>query len=305
VVVGLDAADDAAVYRISEDLAIVVTLDFFTPIVDDPYCFGAIAAANSLSDVYAMGARPILALNVAALSGKVPLEVSATILRGGAEKALEAGIPVAGGHTIADDEPKYGLVVLGTIDPRRLTRKSGARPGDRLLLTKPLGTGVVTTGLMRDTASDDEVEAATRSMMRLNAEAARLAREHGATAVTDITGFGLLGHASELAQRSGFGLEIGYGRLPWLPGAERLGELETFPGGARSNRDHFGPGVEFAPELAGWQRQICFSPETSGGLLIALPAEAAASALREAAKSGLEATEIGSVVAGPDILVTV
>ena len=302
--VGLDLADDAAVYLVSDDLAIVVTVDFFTPIVDDPYAFGAIAAANSLSDAYAMGARPILGLNVAALSGKVPLEVSATILRGGAEKALEAGIPVAGGHTIADDEPKYGLVVLGTIDPRHLTRKSGARPGDRLLLTKPLGSGVVTTAAMRDRATAGEVEAATRSMMRLNAEAAALAREHGATAVTDVTGFGLFGHASELAQASAVGLEIRYGSLPWLPGAERLGELWLYPGGAGSNRAHFGPGVELAPELADWQQQIGFSPETSGGLLIALPAAAAEAALRAATERGLEAAEIGSVVTGSGIQVT-
>ncbi len=233
MLVGLDVADDAAVYRVHDDLAIVVTVDFFTPIVDDPYAFGAIAAANSLSDIYAMGARPILALNVAALSGKVDLEVSATILRGGAEKALEAGIPVAGGHTIADDEPKYGLVVLGTIDPRHLTRKGGARPGDRLLLTKPLGAGVVTTGLMRDTATAHEVETATRSMMRLNARPrrtrprARRDSRHGHHRLR------APGPRFRAGGRGGVGLEIRYGRLPWLPGAERLGELCDLPGRRR------------------------------------------------------------------------
>jgi len=303
VLVGLDVSDDAAVYRINEDLAIVATVDFFTPIVDDPYSFGAIAAANSLSDIYAMGGRPILALNVAALSDKVPLDVSAEILRGGAEKAREAGILIAGGHTVRDEEPKYGLVALGAIDPARLTRKGGAIPGDRLLLSKPLGAGVVTTGLMRDTAEPSEVEAATASMMRLNAAAAEVAQAVGSSAVTDITGYGLLGHASEMSQRGEVGFSIRYGDLPWLPGAERLGATMTFPGGAYDNRRHFGSLVEFDESLEDWQQILCFSPETSGGLLMAVRASRADDALGAAAEAGVDLADIGEVVAAPGIRV--
>jgi selenide,water dikinase len=280
-----------------------VTLDFFTPIVDDPYAYGAIAAANSLSDVYAMGGRPLLALNVAALSGKIPLEVSAEIFRGGAEKAREAGIRVAGGHTVKDDEPKYGLVVLGTIHPDQVTRRTGARPGDRLLLSKPLGTGVVTTGLMRDTARGDEVEAATSSMMRLNDVAAEIGRVCGAQSVTDITGFGLLGHASEMPV-GGAGLSFSYARIPWLPGAERLGSEMTFAGGAHDNRRNFGASVSFDSALADWQQLLCFSPETSGGLLMAVDRGKSTDALQLAAARGLSLADIGEVVAGRGIRVS-
>jgi len=299
--VGLEVADDAAVYRLGDDLAIVVTLDFFTPIVDDPYAYGAIAAANSLSDIYAMGARPLLALNVVALPKNLPLEVSSAILRGGAEKAREAGIVVAGGHTVQDDEPKYGLVVLGAIHPDRLTRKGGARPGDRLLLSKPLGAGVVTTGLKRDLATSQEVETATQSMMRLNASAARIAQEFAAHAVTDISGFSLLGHGWEMTERGGVGFRLSYGALPWLPGAERLGAEWVYPGGAHDNRSFYGPHIRFAPAIAEWRQVLCFSPETSGGLLIAVAPDQAEPARQAALAQGLKLWEIGEVVAGSGI----
>jgi selenide,water dikinase len=303
VLVGLDVSDDAAVYRISESLAIVITVDFFTPIVDDPYAYGAIAAANSLSDIYAMGAKPILALNIAAFSSEIPLEVSAEILRGGAEKAREAGILVAGGHTVRDAEPKYGLVAVGTIDPAELTRKGGAVPGERLLLSKPLGSGVVTTGLMRDCARAEEVEAATVSMMRLNEHAAEVARAVRASAVTDITGFGLVGHASEMAQRGGVGFAFEHGLLPWLPGAERLGRAMTFSGGAHDNRAHFGPDAKFGAELDEWQQLLCFSPETSGGLLMAVTSDRVGDAIELAARADLELADVGEVVSGAGIQV--
>ncbi len=300
LLVGLDVADDAAVYRLSDDLALVVTLDFFTPIVDDPYAYGSIAAANSLSDIYAMGARPLFGLNIAALPIDLPVEVSSEILRGGAEKALEAGIPLVGGHTVQDAEPKYGLVVIGTIEPSAVTRKGGARLGDRLLLSKPLGSGVVTTGLMRDAATPDEVEAATKSMAALNRTAAEIALRHGASAVTDVTGFGLLGHASEMAGQGDVGFRFHYSSLPWLPGAERMARLQFFPGGAKSNRDHFpGPGssldIRFAEDLEEWQRLSMFSPETSGGLLFTLEPRAAQDALQEARTEGIELWPIGEV----------
>jgi len=297
-------ADDAAVYQVSDDLAIVVTLDFFTPIVDDPYAYGAIAAANSLSDIYAMGARPIMALNIAALPKKLPLDIGAEIIRGGAEKAREAGIPVAGGHSIQDDEPKYGLVVIGAIHPQKLTRKGGAQPGDQILLSKPLGAGVVTTGLMRDVATAAEVAVATKSMMQLNNIAAELAQDFAATAVTDVTGFSLLGHAWEMTDRGHVGFRLDYDALPWLPGAERLGEEWTYPGGAFDNRLYFGPHVQFDPSLAEWQQVLCFGPETSGGLLITVPPSQVAAIQAEAKARGISLWHIGEVVAGQGITVT-
>lgn len=295
---GLDPPDDAAVYRLSDELALVVTIDFFTPIVDDPYAYGAIAAANSLSDAYAMGATPLLALNVAAMPSDLPVETTREIMRGGAEKARQAGIPVAGGHTVRDKEPKYGLVVVATAHPERLKRKRGARPGDRLLLSKPLGTGVVTTGLMRDTATPTEIDVATESMMRLNADAAQVADGAGATACTDITGFGLLGHLAEMTEGSSCGARILFGELPWLPGAERLGAEMTFPGGARDNRSHFGQRVGFADGLEEWQQLLCFSPETSGGLLMAIPRERVLAATADAAGRGLDLQDVGEAVPG-------
>ena len=298
---GLDRPDDAAVYRLSDELALVVTLDFFTPIVDDPFAYGAIAAANSLSDAYAMGARPLLALNVAALPGDLPIEITREIFRGGAAKAREAGVPVAGGHTVKDKEPKYGLVVVATVHPDRLKRKGGARPGDRLLLSKPLGSGVVTTGLMRDTATAAEVAAATESMMRLNADAAEVAKSAEATAITDVTGFGLLGHLAEMTASSGVGARLAFAALPWLPGAERLGRAMTFPGGAKDNRSHFGGRVRAADELEEYRQLLCFSPETSGGLLMAVPADRAAAAIDDALGRGLELREVGEIAAGDGI----
>ncbi len=304
MIVGLDVADDAAVYQVSDDLAIVVTLDFFTPIVDDPYAYGAIAAANSLSDIYAMGARPILALNVAALPKTLPLDISSEIMRGGAEKAREAGIPVAGGHTVQDKEPKYGLVVVGAVHPDRLTRKGGAQPGDHLLLSKPLGAGVITTALMQDKATEEEMAVATESMMRLNKDASIIASAFGARAATDITGFGLLGHAWEMTDRGQVGFRLHYDALPWLPGAERLGEDWTYPGGAFDNRSFYSPHVRFTSGLDEWQEVLCYSPETSGGLLMAIPPEQSESALKAAAEKGLQLWRIGEVIKEPGIEVT-
>ena len=303
LLVGLDIADDAAIYQVSDDMAIVITLDFFTPIVDDPFAYGAIAAANSLSDLYAMGARPLLALNVAALPKKLPIEVGAAIIRGGAEKAREAGVPIAGGHTIQDEEPKYGLVAVGVVHPERIIRKQGARPGDILLLSKPLGAGVVTTGLMRDTATPEEIAAVTEGMLRLNRAASELARSHNVHAMTDVTGFGLLGHGWEMAEQSGVGFEIDFAALPWYPGAKRLGEDWTYPGGAFDNKLFYGPHVEFAPGMEEWEQMLCFGPETSGGLLMAFAPEDAARALADAQKKNVPLWRIGRVVEGERIRV--
>jgi selenide,water dikinase len=301
--VGLDIADDAAIYQVAEDMAIVITLDFFTPIVDDPFAYGAIAAANSLSDIYAMGARPLLALNVAALPKKLPIEVGAEIIRGGASKAREAGIPIAGGHTIQDEEPKYGLVAIGAVHPDRIIRKSGARPGDVLLLSKRLGAGVITTGLMRDTATPEEIATVTEGMLTLNRAASELARAHNIHAMTDVTGFGLLGHSWEIAEQSGVGLVIDYKTLPWYPGAKRLGEDWTYPGGAFDNKLFYGPHVSFPPVMEEWEQVLCFGPETSGGLLMAFDPQDAERALQDARAQGVDLWPIGRVVAGDSIQV--
>jgi selenide,water dikinase len=271
LLVGLGRADDAAVYRLSEDQALVATVDFFTPIVDDPYTYGAIAAANSLSDVYAMGGRPLFALNIAAFPTDLPVEMVSQIVRGGAEKVIEAGAVIAGGHTIQDKEPKYGLVVLGMVDPRRILTKGGAQPGDKLVLTKPLGTGVVTTAFMRNLTSDEQMAAATASMLQLNRAASEAAGAAGVRAATDITGFGLLGHAAEMLDGPGMGLRFYFDQLPWLPGAQSFGGDWVYPGGAHNNRAYFSPRVRFDPRIDEAMQTLCFAPETSGGLLLAVP----------------------------------
>ena len=271
LLVGLGRADDAAVYRLSEDQALVATVDFFTPIVDDPYTYGAIAAANSLSDVYAMGGRPLFALNIAAFPSDLPAEMISQIVRGGAEKVIEAGAVIAGGHTIQDKEPKYGLVVLGMVDPHHILTKGGAQPGDKLVLTKPLGTGVITTAFMRDLTSDEQMAAATASMLQLNRAASEAAIAAGVRTATDITGFGLLGHAAEMLDGPGVGLRFYFDQLPWLPGAQAFGDDWIYPGGAHNNRAFFSPRVRFDPRIDEAMQTLCFAPETSGGLLLAVP----------------------------------
>ena len=250
-----------------------------------------------------MGARPLLALNVAALPKKLPVDVGAEIIRGGAAKAKEAGIPIAGGHTIQDEEPKFGLVALGVVHPQQIIRKSGAQPGDVLLLSKRLGTSVVTTGLMRDTATADEIAAVTAGMLQLNRDASALARAHHVHAMTDVTGFSLLGHGWEMAERSGVGFELDYHRFPWHAGAKRLGADWTYPGGAFDNQLFFSPHVVFDPGLEEWEQVLCFGPETSGGLLMAMAPDDAQNALADARAQGINLWEVGRVVAGDTIRV--
>lgn len=272
LLVGLSGPDDAAVWQLDDTRALVVTTDFFTPIVDDPYAYGAIAAANSISDVYAMGGRPFLALNIAALPEDLPSSMVSAILRGGAEKAREAGVVVAGGHTVKDREPKFGLVVLGFVEPGRLLSKSGLHPGDVLVLTKPLGFGLITTALKRDLAEAADVDEATMWMSRLNRTASELAVEVGLKAATDITGYGLLGHGLEMARASGVALTIEFERLPFLGGAASYARKGAFAGGALDNRSYFGPHVEFKESLSMNDRMMLFDPQTSGGLLLGVPA---------------------------------
>ena len=273
LLIGLAAPDDAAVWRLSDEQAIVVTTDFFTPIVDTPYEYGAIAATNSLSDVYAMGGKPFLALNIAALPDNLPNEISSEILRGGAEKAREAGVVIAGGHTVKDKEPKYGLVVIGFVHPQRIMGKGGLKEGDILVLTKPLGMGVTTTALKREQAETAHVDEAIEWMSRLNKSASELAVEFGLRGGTDITGFGLLGHGLEMADASGVSLQIEYSKLPFLSGVRGYAKKGIFPGGAFDNKMHFEKQVNFDLSIDEASQMLMFDPQTSGGLLIGVSPE--------------------------------
>jgi len=273
LLVGLGDPDDAAVWRLSEDRALVITTDFFTPVVDDPYDYGAIAATNALSDVYAMGGQPFLALNIAALPPDMPAEISAEILRGGAEKAREAGVALAGGHTIQDKEPKYGLVAIGFVHPQRMITKRGARPGDALVLSKPLGFGTITTALKRDQADPADVAEAVRWMTRLNKLASQAASAVGVRGGTDVTGFSLLGHGWEMAVASEVRLRLFFDRIPILDGAKRYAQEWIFPGGSMDNRLYYSPHVHFDPRLDEASQMLLFDAQTSGGLLLSVPAE--------------------------------
>lgn len=300
VIVGLDAPDDAGVYQLSEDLAIVQTVDFFTPVVDDPYWFGAIAAANALSDVYAMGGRPATALNVVGFPvSKLDKRILAEILRGGAEKVREAGATLIGGHSIDAPEPIFGLAVTGIVHPKKVAAKGGVRPGDRLVLTKPIGVGVVTTAIKRGLCSPADADEAIRVMAALN-NIVDVLEPFGVRGLTDITGFGLLGHASEMARASGVGLRIFAGRVPVLPSTYRYAEQGAFPGGSKANfRFLTGGGhVEFDASLTETERLILCDAVTSGGLLIAVPAERTEALVEALQKRGTPASAvIGEAVA--------
>ena len=305
LLVGLQTSDDAAVYCLSDDLALIQTVDFFPPVVDDPYTFGAIAAANAMSDVYAMGGDVLLALNIVAWPEDLPGEQLGRIFAGGADKLAEVGAVIAGGHTVTDDEPKYGLCVTGTIRPDRIMTKAGARPGDRLYLTKPIGTGVVTTALKRDAAADEHLAEAIEWMLRLNRDAARLALEVGVNACTDITGFGLAGHAAEVADKSGARLRISAEAMPLLTRAAEYAELGFVPGGTDRNRDHFTGGerplVILPDNLPHPLDQLLFDPQTSGGLLLSVGAERAADLEAAFHRERLSLWPIGEVVEGQGV----
>ena len=279
----------------------MVTTDFITPIVDDPYDYGSIAAANSISDIYAMGGQPFLALNVAALMPDLPPEVNAEILRGGAEKAREAGVVIAGGHTVQDNEPKYGLVVLGFVNPKKMLTKGGVKPGDALVLTKPLGFGVTTTALKQQKAEPEDVAEVVRWMKRLNKEAGSLAVEFDLRGGTDVTGFSLLGHGSEMAEASGVGIRFFVEKLPFVSCAHKYAELWTFPGGASDNRLHFGPKVRFAAAIAEETQMLLFDPQTSGGLLLAVPPKKLMTFLKRAEEVKQPVWVIGEVVEGGQV----
>lgn len=267
VLIGFDTSDDAGVYRLTAECALVQTVDFFTPIVDDPTTFGAIAAANALSDVYAMGGRPLSALSILAYPAKGDLQDLQQILLGGAEKMREAGCVILGGHSIADDEIKFGYAVTGTIHPLSVKANAGARVGDALVFTKKIGTGIIATALKRGMAAAEHVEAAIESMLTLNRRACEAMLAFDVHACTDVSGFGLLGHAREMAVASDVTLEIGARTVPFLPGAVEYARLGTLPGGLKNNREFVSPAVEGSSEFD----DLLYDPQTSGGLLIALP----------------------------------
>jgi selenide,water dikinase len=304
LIVGLGDPDDAAIWRLDERRALVATTDVFTPVVDDAYDYGAIAAANALSDVYAMGGRPFLALNIAALPPDLPAELVGEILLGGAETAREAGVVIAGGHTIQDKEPKYGLVVIGFVDPQHILTKGGARPGDKLVLSKPLGFGTTTTALKRQQARAEDVSEVTRWMKRLNRDASSLAVEFDLRGGTDITGFSLLGHAWEIAQASGVSLRFRFEDLPFVGGAKGYAAEWIFPGGASDNRLFYSPHVKISPEIDDASTMLLFDPQTSGGLLLCVPEEKLDGFLARAQEIGQPLWVVGEVSAGGGIEVS-
>ena len=287
LIVGIETSDDAAVYRINDTMAMIQTLDFFTPVVDDPYTFGQIAAANSLSDVYAMGGEPAVALNIAGFPNCLDPSVLGEILSGGASKVLEAGAVLAGGHTIQDEEPKYGLSVTGFVHPDRLWTNAGAKPGDVLILTKPLGVGIVTTAIKAEMAQEEAVKAAIVSMSSLNRKAKQVLEKYHVHACTDITGFGLAGHCLEMARGSGVTLEITRKKLPLIAGADDLARMGLVPAGAYRNRG-FAEVEMDAGEAQDYEIDLLMDPQTSGGLLASVDPEDADRILRELAECGLE-----------------
>jgi selenide,water dikinase len=273
--VGSDTSDDAAVYRINDELALIQTVDFFTPIVDDPYDFGRIAAANALSDVYAMGGKPVLALSILAFPSCLSLDVLGKIVKGGSDKIREAGAHIAGGHTVDDVEPKFGFAVTGFVHPDRVLTNAGVFPGDFLILTKPLGTGIITTSLKAEMCDPSLAEEAIQAMTALNDQASELAQSLGAHAATDITGFGLLGHSLNMAELSHVTLEFWFDRIPLFSGVTDLAAMGMVPGGAYKNKEFIGRRVIFSSDLSDDERLILFDPQTSGGLLFAVSPESA------------------------------
>ena len=301
IVSGLAEADDAAVVQISDDLSVIFTTDFFTPIVDDPYLFGAIAAANAVSDVYAMGGEVTLALNISCFPKNLPEEMIREILRGGAEKVKESGGAIAGGHTVDDEEPKYGLAVMGVVRPGDIFEKTGAEPGDQLVLTKPLGTGIITTAIKGEVADPVHIRAATDSMSLLNRTASQCLHQVRCHAATDVTGFGLAGHALEIGKHSRTRLRIHSETLPFLPGSMEYADMWLFPAGANNNRHAYEAFISFSDSVPEEMRMLVFTPETSGGLLASIHPDDLSVFIETCRSRGLQAWHIGEVESGTGI----
>lgn len=300
LLVGCDSFADAGVYRVRDDLALVQTLDFFTPVVDDPYTFGQIAAVNSLSDVYAMGAQPLTAMNIVCFPSKtLDVDILAAILRGGADKILEAGALLVGGHSVEDETPKYGLSVTGVVHPDKLVTNSAAEPGDMLILTKPIGSGLVLTAVKAQLDGPGELAAAIKVMSMLNKAASEAMVEVGVSSATDITGFGLLGHAREMALASQVAMELSFGRVPIMVGAIRAATTGLVPSGTYANREYVEDGLTIAPGVGEKELDILCDPQTSGGLLIAVSAAKQNELLQNLLNRGVVAFVIGRVTTGP------
>jgi selenide,water dikinase len=303
LLVGLEGGDDAAVYRISEEIAVVQTVDFFPPVVDDPYVFGAVAAANAMSDVYAMGGEVLFALNIAGFPEDQPPEVLAEIFRGGADKVAEAGGVIAGGHTMYDQEPKYGLCVTGVVHPDEIISKVGARPGDALVLTKALGTGIILTGARVDMVAEEHLQATVDCMLQLNRHPSHLAREAGVRAMTDVTGFALLGHAAEIAAHSAVRLVIEASRVPVLAGALEYAKQGLVPGGTSRNRHDLQDTVSLAEGVSFEMDDLLFDAQTSGGLLMAIPSERVEALVERLQADGFGGWLVGRVEEGAGVAV--
>jgi selenide, water dikinase len=295
LLVGTETSDDAGVYRLRSDLAIVNTVDFFTPIVDDPYVFGQISAANSLSDVYAMGGEPKTCMNIVCFpKGKMDIEILGEILKGGADKVKESGAVVIGGHSIIDEEIKFGMAVTGVIHPDKIFRNVGVQEGDALILTKPLGTGIITTALKKGKASEESVNQAVKSMTTLNASASLVARKHPIHACSDVTGFGILGHALEMASGSGVTLVIESAKLPLLHRAPRLAEKGYLTGGCKRNQEYLNDKMVIDKSIREGLVQVALDPQTSGGLLIAVAKRHAVKLIEDLHAAGVtHAAEVG------------
>jgi selenide,water dikinase len=296
LLVGIDGVDDAGVYKLTDDMALVQTVDFFPPIVDDPYAFGQVAAANALSDIYAMGGRPLTALNIIGFPAKMDPGIVGEILRGGAEKVAEAGAVIAGGHSVKDNELKYGLAVTGLIDPNRIITNGGAKIGDRLILTKPLGTGIVSTAIKQSKARAEDETTVVTVMTTLNNIAAEEMVKFNAHAATDITGFGLAGHCYEMASASNTSIEITFEKVPLLPGVIEYAQAGTLTGGANANRQYLEGKIEVGSTLQKYVHDIIYDAQTSGGLLIAVADEDAGKLLQSLQDKNVNASEIGRVM---------
>ena len=297
LLVGFETGDDAAVYRLTDDLAVIQTVDFFPPIVDDPYDFGAIAVVNALSDVYAMGGVPLLALNIVCFPEDLPKEILGRILLGGMDAARDAGVVIAGGHTVKDREPKYGLAVTGVVHPGRIVTNAATAAGDDLVLTKPLGSGIITTAAKAGVTDDATLAGAVATMRQLNSAASEVMQEAGVKAATDITGFGLIGHLLGMLRASGTGAALSMSSVPLLPGVRDLAERAVVPGGTRNNLDAFDSDVAWGSEITDEDKLILCDAQTSGGLLIAVPSASTQGVLDGLAQRGVTGAVIGRIVA--------
>jgi selenide,water dikinase len=300
LLVGTETGDDAGVYKLQDNLALVFTMDFFPPIVDDPFDFGAIAAANSLSDVYAMGGKPLLALNIVGFPNSLPKEILGTILQGGYAKAQEASCLIVGGHTVDDEEPKYGMAVVGTVTPGQQVTNAGAKPGDQLVLTKPLGTGVITTAAKQGVVSDEVLQGAVDTMARLNQRASEAMMQVGPHACTDVTGFGLMGHLEGMVRGSEVAAQIHLGKIPVLPGVRELLAQGVAPGGTHRNLEGVGPITDWHPDISLEDKLLICDAQTSGGLLISVAGDKVQRLLKALEERGIEdARVVGEIIDSP------